>query len=103
VVEKGPRRLVRGEGNPMKDESISLKKNAPRIEIALGSLSDASPDPGPYIAVAMLHTPGGEALYQPLMRTRAGEGSLLEGVAAADLLAEIYDYICQRWGLCRTK
>ena len=51
----------------MKDESIKLKIKAPRIEIALGSLSDAHPDPGPYVAVAMLHTPDGEALYQPLM------------------------------------
>jgi hypothetical protein len=80
----------------MQDESIKLKVNAPRIEIALGSLSDAHPGPGPYVAVAMLHTSDGEALYQPLIP------QTLDTDAAARLLAEIYDYICQRWGLCRT-
>ncbi len=76
----------------MQDETIKLKINAPRIEIALGSRSDAHSGPGPYVAVAMLHTPDGEALYQPLIP------STLETDAAARLLAEIYDYICQRWG-----
>lgn len=81
----------------MKDEEIKLKINAPRIEIALGSLSDAHP--GAYVAVAMLHTPDGEALYQPLIPITAREGSLhLDTNAAADLLAEIYDFVCQRWG-----
>jgi hypothetical protein len=85
--------------NVMQDETIKLKIKAPRIEIALGSLSDTHPGPGPYVAVAMLHTPDGEALYQPLVSTTAPEGSLhLDTDAAADLLAEIYDFVCQRWG-----
>jgi hypothetical protein len=86
------------------DETIKLKINTPRIEIALGSISDARPGRGPYVAVAMLHLPEGEALYQPLVSTTARVGSPhLDTDAAADLLAEIYDFICQRWGPTGTK
>ena len=86
------------------DETIKLKINTPRIEIALGSISNSHLGPGPYVAVAMLHLPEGEALYQPLVSTTAREGSLhLDTHAAADLLAEIYDFICQRWGPAGTK
>jgi hypothetical protein len=81
------------------DETIKLKIDTPRIEIALGSISDAHRGPGPYVAVAMLHMPEGEALYQPLVSTTDRVESLhLDTDAAADLLAEIYDFICQRWG-----
>jgi hypothetical protein len=87
----------------MPDETIKLKIKAPRIEIALGSLSDTHPGPGPYVAVAMLHSPDGEALYRPLIPTTAQGGSHhLDTDAAADLLAEIYDFVCQRWGLAGT-
>jgi hypothetical protein len=83
----------------MHDETIKLKLKAPRIEIALGSFFDTHPDRGPYVAVAMLHTPDGEALYQPLIPiTPQEESHHLDTNAAADLLAEIYDFICQRWG-----
>jgi hypothetical protein len=84
----------------MPDETIKLKLKAPRIEIALGSLSDTHPGPGPYVAVVMLHTPDGEALYRPLIpATARGRSHHLDTDAAADLLAEIYDFVCQRWGL----
>ena len=83
----------------MPAEEIKVKIEVPRIEIALGSISDSHPGPGPYIAVAMLHMPEGEVLYQPLMSTAAREGvPHLDTDAAADFLAEIYDFICQRWG-----
>ncbi len=83
----------------MPNETIKLKIGTPRIEIALGSISDTHPGPGPYVAVAMLHMPEGKALYQPLMPTTAREGlPHLDTPAAADFLAEIYDFICQRWG-----
>ena len=83
----------------MPDDTIKLKIEAPRIEIVLGSISETHPGPGPYVAVAMLHLPEGEALYQPLMPTTAREGfPHLDKLTAADLLAEIYDFICQRWG-----
>jgi hypothetical protein len=82
----------------MPDETIKLKIEAPRIEIALGSISDTHPGPGPYVAVAMLHMPEGEVLYQPLTSTTVREGfPHLDSRAAADFLAEIYDFICQRW------
>lgn len=81
----------------MQDETIKLKIEFPRIEIALGTISEAHPGPGPYIAVAMLHLPEGEVLYQPLRATPA-QAAPLDTDAAADVLAEIYDFICQRWG-----
>jgi hypothetical protein len=87
----------------MQDDTIKLKIKSPRIEIALGSLSHTHPGPGPYVAVAMLHTPDGEALYQPLIPTTTRGGSAhLDTDAAANLLAEIYDFICQRWGVAGT-
>ena len=49
----------------MPDETIKLKIEAPRVEIALGSISDTHPGPGRYVAVAMLHIPEGGVLYQP--------------------------------------
>ena len=83
----------------MPAETIKLKIEVPRIEIALGSISDSHPGPGPYVAVAMLHLPEGEAMYQPLVPKSAPEGSPhLDTEAAADFLAEIYDFICARWG-----
>ena len=89
---------MQGE-NVMPDETIKLKIEAPRVEITLGSISDTHPGPGRYVAVAMLHMPEGEVLYQPLMSTTAREGvPHLDTDAAADFLAEIYDFICQRWG-----
>jgi hypothetical protein len=50
--------LVRGHGGVMPAETIRLKIEVPRIEIAF---SDSHPGPGPYVAVAMLHLPEGEA------------------------------------------
>lgn len=82
----------------MPDETIKLKVQAPRIEIALGSIAETHSDPGPYVAVAMLHLPVGEVLYQPLLSTTAQKGLHLDKLAAGDFLAEIYDFICQRWG-----
>jgi hypothetical protein len=83
----------------MPAEEIKVKVEVPRIEIALGSISDSRPGPGPYIAVAMLHLPEGEAMYQPLLPKTAREGfPHLDTEAAADFLAEIYDFICERWG-----
>jgi len=83
----------------MPAETIKLKIEVPRIEIALGSITDSHPGPGPYLAVAMLHLPEGEAMYQPLVPRTAREGSPhLDTEAAADFLAEIYDFICERWG-----
>ena len=80
----------------VKDE-IKLKIETPRIEIALGSIS--SDGNGPYVAVAMLHLPDDEVLYQPLMPLNARKGeSQLDKEAAGDCLAELYDFICQRWG-----
>ena len=82
------------EGTGMKDE-IKLKIKAPRIEIALGSISSEHPESGPYVAVAMLHVLDDEVLYQPLMSSEPQ----LHREAAGDLLAEIYDFICDRWGV----
>ena len=83
----------------MPAETIKVKVEFPRIEIALGSVSDLDPGPGPYVAVAMLHLPEGEAMFQPLMPKAGREGSPhLNTEAAADFLAEIYDFICERWG-----
>jgi hypothetical protein len=83
----------------MPAEEIKVKVEVPRIEIALGSISDSHPGPGPYVAVAMLHLPKGEAMYQPLVPKTAREGfPHLDTEAAADFLAEIYDFICERWG-----
>jgi hypothetical protein len=92
--------LVRGaRGSVMPAETIKLKTEVPRIEIVLGSISDPHPGPGPYVAVAMLHLPEGEAMYQPLVPKSAPEGfPHLDTEAAADFLAEIYDFICARWG-----
>ena len=59
----------------MPAETIKLKIEVPRIEIALGSITDSHPGPGPYLAVAMLHLPEGEAMYQPLVPRTAREGS----------------------------
>lgn len=82
----------------MKDE-IKLKIEAPRIEIALGSISSEHPGTGPYVAVAMLHLLDKEVLYQPLMPLNTPKGDpQLHREAAGDLLAEIYEYICDRWG-----
>jgi hypothetical protein len=82
----------------MNDE-IKLKIEAPRIEIALGSLSGEA-GTGPYVAVAMLHLLDNEVLYQPLMLQNSPKGNPeLESEAAGDLLAEIYDHICDRWGV----
>ena len=87
------------EGTGMKDE-IKLKIKAPRIEIALGSISSEHPDSGPYVAVAMLHVLDDEVLYQPLMSLNAPRAEpQLHREAAGDLLAEIYDFICDRWGV----
>ncbi len=83
----------------MPAETIKLKIGVPRIEIALGSISDSHPGHGPYVAVAMLHLPEGEAMYQPLRPKTAREGfPHLDTEASADFLAEIYDFICERWG-----
>jgi hypothetical protein len=83
----------------MPAERIKLKVEVPRIEIALGSISDSHPGPGPYVAVAMLHLPEGEAMYQPLVpKTGREESPHLDTEAAAGFLAEIYDFICKRWG-----
>ena len=83
----------------MPAETIKLKIEVPPIEIALGSISDSHPGPGPYVAVAMLHLPEGEAMYQPLVpKTGRAESPHLDTEAAADFLAEIYDFICARWG-----
>jgi hypothetical protein len=82
----------------VKDE-IKLKIEAPRIEIALGSISSEHPGNGPYVAVAMLHLLDNEVLYQPLVPLNAPkEESQLHKQAAGDFLAEIYDFICHRWG-----
>jgi hypothetical protein len=83
----------------MKDE-IKLKIEAPRIEIALGSVSSEQPGSGPYVAVAMLHLLDKEVLYQPLIALNAPNAEpQLHREAAGDLLAEIYDFICDRWGV----
>ena len=83
----------------MNDE-IKLKIGAPRIEIALGSLSSDHPDSGPYVAVAMLHLPDNEVLYQPLMPLNDSKGDpQLQREAAGDLVAEIYDFVRYRWGV----
>ena len=82
----------------MNDE-IKLNIEVPRIEIALGSLSgDAGT--GPYVAVVMLHLLDNEVLYQPLMPLNSPKGDPnVPREAAGDLLAEIYDHICDRWGV----
>ena len=82
----------------MKDQ-IQLKIEAPRIEIALGSYSSEHPGSGPYVVVAMLHLLNGEVLYQPLMLNSPNAEAQLHGEAAGDLLAEVYDFICDRWGV----
>ena len=82
----------------MNDE-IKLKIDAPRIEIALGSLSGEA-GIGPYVAVAMLHLLDKEVLYQPLIPLNSPKGDPeMQREAAGDLLAEIYDHICDRWGV----
>ena len=84
----------------MKDE-IKLQIETPRIEIALGSLSGEA-GAGAFVAVAMLHLLDDEVLYQPLMPLNAPKGDpQLHREAAGDLLAEIYEYICDRWGAWR--
>ena len=80
----------------MRDE-IKVKVNGPRIEIVLGSFSD-QPDNGPYAVVAMLHLLDSDVIYQPLMPRNTPNGKdQLQRAAAGDLLAEIYDFICERW------
>jgi hypothetical protein len=82
----------------MNDE-IKLKVKTPRIEIALGSLSGEE-GTGSYVAVAMLHLPDNEVLYQPLMPLNNPKGDpKLQREAAGDLLAEIYDFVRDRWGV----
>lgn len=82
----------------MNDE-IKLKIEAPRIEIALGSMSSEHPGSGPYVTVVMLHLLDNDILYRPLMPLNAPTNeSQLHKQAAGEFLAEIYEYICDRWG-----
>jgi hypothetical protein len=88
----------------VQNETVDVGENeVPRIEITLGSIPGASSE-APYVAVAVLHLLDGEMLYQPLTPTPAQDPlPHLDKQAAANLLAEIYDFVCQRWGAAPPK